>query len=296
MNWEKFLEKIKDKNVRDLYWALASPSPINPSSNQTLFFPEKIQNQIVEQHEDYFLALDRDPLELKAFLENHLNNKRLGYIFEALLLYFFQSSPSIELLLANRQIIEEKETLGEVDFIIKYEEVVYHLEVSVKYYLNEVDGELYQNWVGSSGNDDLANKIDKVINRQIPIAHHPQIKSEIKKEFSSYLWLKGKFFSNTKLPSWQNKNAVYGCFMRYDQFLQTLDLAQDQVEYFHLQRPNWMADSVKPSDKLKITANELRNLISINKEQKKALHVGELKKNSMKTLFLITEEWSKNKI
>ncbi len=289
MDWKIFLSNLKDSAVRDLFWSVASPSPINCNLNTDLFFPEDLQQELVLDHLDYFEALDANPTPLHLFLELHLNNKRLGYIFEALLFYFFRTSPHVLVLMANEQVIVDKQTLGELDFIIEYKHNIYHIETSVKYYLNATKEEQFNYWIGSSGNDDLKGKVDKVLNKQIPVAHHPQISEKVGLPYTSFLWLKGKFYSNKHLPDWKNRVSEFGTFMTYNQFLKTYREKTTQM-YFVLDRPAWMSDLVLPSQKLVCAWHELKLRIKEQEKNQKALHLGIFEKGSYQTLFLITDK------
>lgn len=288
MDWKAFLDQLKDAAVRDLFWAVASPSPIESKSDKTLFFPLAVQDQLVKDHLIYFKLLDQNPAPFHTFLRLHLNNKRLGYLFEAMLLYFFRTSSHVEVLLANEQVFEGKKTIGEVDFIIQYQNIVYHIETSVKYYLNSFNQDDYRNWIGSSGNDDLKSKLKKVVERQIPVAHHPQIKEKLTVSYSSFLWLKGKFFVNGAFPIWKNEKAEYGNFMTYASFIKAYSGKKD-VLFYVLERPSWMSDLHSPSEELNCTWEKLEDKMKEQLDNKKALHLGLKEGDTYQTIFLITQ-------
>ncbi|MGB0933677.1 MAG: DUF1853 family protein [Lishizhenia sp.] len=289
MYWKDFLDQLKDRTVKDLFWAVASPSPIDCNFDKKLFFPFHIQQQLVQEHLTYFRLLDENPDALHTFLKLHLNNKRLGYLFEAMLLFFFRTSPHINVLVANEQVFEGKQTIGEVDFIIEYDTTTYHIETSVKYYLNLKNKDDFKCWIGSSGNDDLNSKLEKVVKKQIPVAHHSKIKEKIPVPYTSYLWLKGKFFTQNEFPSWKNENASFGTFMTYSAFLEHFK-ASKKIQFYALERPAWMSDLCVPSEDLKCSWEELMDKIKSKLLLKKALHLGIVEAGNYQTLFLITDE------
>lgn len=211
---EDIFEGLNNSCVKDLYWLLFSECPIN-NSHPTLieipFFPSDILLSWRESSKDYFVNLDNAPSDFLNFLDRP-KNKRLGFYAEALLSYFFQTFSEVELLLQNYQLIEDKRTIGEVDFIIKWKGRVIHLESAVKYYLfhDSTDKDQLQNWIGPSCNDNLARKIKKVSTHQLPLVNSRLIFDQVEaKEIESYLFLKGKLFVNSAVNcEWVNRESV----------------------------------------------------------------------------------------
>lgn len=211
---DETFKKLNDRNVKDLYWLLFSNCPINnnhPELENIPFFPEEIMEEWKLDSTDYFLKLDERPDELNHFL-NRPKNKRLGFYAEALLSFFFQTYSKVELLFQNYQIIENKKTLGEVDFVIKWKDRVLHIECAVKFYLcvHSKDINNLHNWIGPACKDDLGRKIAKVKEHQLPIISslkHDDLLSFY--EIESYLFLKGKLFVNQKVScQWVSSSSL----------------------------------------------------------------------------------------
>src|SRR5690554_2284462 len=189
--------QLKNKTVRDLYWLLFSESPLSDNYDLSPYslFPKEILNQWQLASEEYFLALDKKHYEIENFVKRK-KNKRLGFYAEALLSYFFQTFKQVELLLQNFQIIDQQKTIGEVDFIIRYNEKVIHLECAVKYYilkdLNKKNDP--SQWVGPRLKDNLELKLNKIIQHQLPLGSRTEILNKINFPIDcSFLFLKGIF-------------------------------------------------------------------------------------------------------
>lgn len=216
----EFYKMLGNKSVKDLYWLLFSDCPINnnhPELSKVPFFPSAILLEWRDTSEAYFQTLDQNPNDLEHFLDR-TKNRRLGFYAEALLSYFFQTFPKIELLLQNYQLVQQKRTVGEVDFIIKWKSRVIHLECAVKYYLfdHSKDVNQLENWIGPSCNDNLGRKIGKVLNLQLPLIKSPSITKLVDElDMESYLFLKGKLFVNSDVNCQWINSGRFGkyCFL-----------------------------------------------------------------------------------
>jgi hypothetical protein len=100
---------------------------------------------------------------------------RLGNRLERFFAFIIQESEGFEMLAQNIQIIENKVTLGELDFIVKNlkNNEIYHIELGGKLYLYDpnIEGELAR-WVGPNYTDSLLKKLDKLQTFQFPLLHH----------------------------------------------------------------------------------------------------------------------------
>ena len=88
---------------------------------------------------------------------------------------YLKASSKFELLAANLQIHSEKETLGELDYIVRNLETekIVHIELACKFYLyDENAGELEeQKWIGPNRKDSLFDKLEKVKRKQFPLLY-----------------------------------------------------------------------------------------------------------------------------
>jgi len=231
---------LKNKTVSDLYWLLFSDAPLSDTYDLSPYglFPPKIIDEWQIASTKYFLELDKNNSEIENFVKRK-KNKRLGFYAEALLSYFFQTFREIELLLQNFQIIDRKRTIGEIDFIILYNQKVIHLECAVKYYmLKDVSQKNNPSqWVGPRLKDNLELKLNKIIQHQIPLGLRKEIQDEVNRPIDcSYLFLKGVFFAEEEIKSGKINRNKPNRFIRLSD-LRNLDIKPVEI----LTRPNWLS-------------------------------------------------------
>jgi hypothetical protein len=124
-----------------------------------------------------FHTFNLSELSLANDLEFQLpTNIRLGHLAEKIVSELIKSSTNYKVLYENIQIIENKKTIGEIDFII--EEIVtsqvIHLELAYKFYLFDpnISSQPINNWIGPNRNDSLREKLDKLKHKQLPLLYH----------------------------------------------------------------------------------------------------------------------------
>lgn len=105
------------------------------------------------------------------------DNIRLGHLAERVVSQLIDLSSEYDLRYENIQLIEDKNTIGELDFIIqeKRTKQVIHLEMAYKFYLYDpkvLDSEI-ENWIGPNRNDSLHKKLEKLKQKQFPLLYHP---------------------------------------------------------------------------------------------------------------------------
>jgi hypothetical protein len=124
-------------------------------------------------------AFDLSDLDVSSNLEVAIpTNLRLGHVVEKIVAELIKNSNSYNLLYENIQIINDKKTIGEIDFIIensKTHEII-HLEFAYKFYL--FDPEVLSKpelncWIGPNRNDSLYEKLEKLKTKQFPLLFHP---------------------------------------------------------------------------------------------------------------------------
>lgn len=115
-------------------------------------------------------------------------NQRLGHFAEELFIDLLKSTLfQKEQLLSNIQIIDDKITLGELD-IISVGEKITHIEFCYKIYL--LDPTLSDNefdcWIGPNRRDSLAQKVDKLKTKQLPLFYEKQTTTLLKKQIKDF--------------------------------------------------------------------------------------------------------------
>lgn len=110
--------------------------------------------------------------QIQSF-DRDINTKlRLGKYVERFVAYQYEQDADIEIIDQNIQIQEDKRTLGEIDFLIRKNEQVIHVETVYKFYLYHHSSiEELHCWVGPNRKDSLIEKLDKLQDKQLPIIH-----------------------------------------------------------------------------------------------------------------------------
>ncbi|MDP2607544.1 MULTISPECIES: DUF1853 family protein [unclassified Oceanobacter] len=146
--------QLPDKHIRDLIWALTSPSllacPWPPSQPPWL---ESLCQQAgcpTQWHHT-----------------SRSEQSRLGLVFESLWHEWLRHSGWRWD--ANIQIAGRDRTLGELDLLIDNGQQQWHLELALKFYLG-----IGNDWIGANRRDRLANKLRHTYEQQLPLARHPQ--------------------------------------------------------------------------------------------------------------------------
>jgi len=126
-------------------------------------------NGLKQFHLDNNEIVDFDFKKLDI-IENLTLGKRVERFFE----FYINQSKNYELVKNNIQIIHNKHTLGELDFIIydKTAQKYLHIEHIYKFYLyddgivNEID-----RYIGPNRNDTFDKKLEKLKNKQLPLLY-----------------------------------------------------------------------------------------------------------------------------
>lgn len=110
-------------------------------------------------------------------------NLRLGHFAEKIVSELINASSNYRVLHENIQIIKDKDTLGELDFILEEvdTEKLIHMELAYKFYLYDpnISSNPIANWIGPNRNDSLIEKLDKLKNRQFPLLFHESLQAII---------------------------------------------------------------------------------------------------------------------
>lgn len=163
--------------------------------------------------------------ELSASIKTNL---RLGNRLEYFFAFCILQSNNFEMLAKNIQIIEDKITIGELDFIvldIKKNKVI-HLEIANKFYLfdSNIKGKNKQ-WIGPNRNDSLLQKIDKLQAKQFPLLYHQKTKEIVSRLNIETTNISQKLLFNTQLfvpiesyKERKNEQNVDGFYLSKEKF------------------------------------------------------------------------------
>jgi hypothetical protein len=157
-------------------------------------------------------------------------NLRLGHLAERVVSGLINASSNYELLHENIQLIENKKTIGELDFILREIESqqLIHLELAYKFYLFDpsISADQVNNWIGPNRNDSLKEKLAKLKNKQFPLLHHPCTKATLQDIFPSDVSQALCFLISLFIPyefksklAPEYEKAVKGYYLNFNKFL-----------------------------------------------------------------------------
>lgn len=173
---------------------------------------------------------------------------------------WIKRSSCYDLVAENIQIIEDKRTLGEFDFIIrrKQENQLIHIELIYKFYLFDpsVEGSEFEKWIGPNRGDQLDFKLDKLANHQFPLLQTQPAQDRLT-EFgvdSSTIEQQVLFLANLFVPNNHevdfvlvNETAVEGKWMNlgdWQEYSKSEDqfAIPDKMDWFtrELKRADWL--------------------------------------------------------
>jgi uncharacterized protein len=150
------------------------PSRIQHQYEGTILTPALWKGDAVAGLEQIELDFTNTP----PFEEEINPNQVLGKRAEAFIEAAIKQSPDHELIASNIQIIDNKTTVGELDYLIydKKNKEHLHIELIYKFYLynSSVSKIEINKWIGPNRNDSFDQKLDKLINKQLPLLQHPK--------------------------------------------------------------------------------------------------------------------------
>ena len=224
-----------------------------------------MQDRILKQFHGYLATpsiwLNNDLFDYPIFQMNSAGNKSsskkiiapktsiLGKRMEEFFRFYIENFSEEELVAYNEQIIQEKKTIGELDFLLKnpISEVISHIELVYKYYL--YDPELSSNpiscWIGPNRKDFLIKKLERLTQRQFPLLYHPATAPLLKKLGVSPQEVVQKlcFKANLFLPfshDWHvpgfNPAAFQGYWMKEINFTSS---KFGEAEFYSPQKQDW---------------------------------------------------------
>jgi len=186
------------REVRDLAWVIVSPPLVSGVIDGVHWWSS--DDCLAEFNDclDELTKLDEEPVPLFNHLSK-VKNRRLGSVFEALISYWLVISPNYRELKQNIQIIEDKHTYGEIDFIIEElsTQKIIHLEVAVKFYLGCAPYEDAFRWFGTNTKDQLGKKINhlKIHQTQLSKKYPEKLKKHFEHDIDQrHCVIKGRLF------------------------------------------------------------------------------------------------------
>ena len=217
----------------------------------------------------------------------------LGKQAEAIFEHLLSNSSKYNLLASNRQIQNNKITIGEIDYLLQdtETEAYIHVELACKFYLfdNTIESKYEGKWIGPNRKDTLLDKLNKLKEKQFPLLHRQEsetLLSELNIKASQFkqeqciltsLYIPQKIDIHT-LPI-EYQECVVGTWISF----KDLKL-KSNYSYALPSKKQWLLPSA--SIKNWLDHNEATTQISISIEQKRAIQVYE-KKNAVSRKFFV---------
>ncbi len=186
------------------------------------------------------LNLQNDKLKINQKLPL---GKRVELFFE----HYLFLSKRYELIKKNIQIINNKETLGEIDFIIfdNKEKCFKHIELVYKYYLYDISFEKeLDRYIGPNKDDTLVKKLDKLKHKQLPLLFNEKTKPYLEGIDLNNIKQEVCFKANIYTPFYKkdlniqfNEN-IRGFYISFDDFKS--DEYFKKCEYLMPHRYDWV--------------------------------------------------------
>lgn len=188
------LINFEQQSVRDLAWVMDSPSLLSENNTEELFpVDDEWCKRTCTDAWEWLQNLDKDPRELLECLSSK-NRWRLGDYFACLVEFWLLKWIKAERLVSSQQVFDENKTIGEFDFLFYSKELKrnIHWEVSVKFYLQNIDENSLSGFRGPNARDSLHKKFHKVLNHQIKLKENSVARAWL--EENEFLSLHSQFF------------------------------------------------------------------------------------------------------
>ncbi len=206
-----------------------------------------------------------------VFNESIPENLRLGKRVERFVSSQLQQNKTITVLLENAQIQDEKITIGEIDCILKQNDIPIHLEIIYKFYLfdESIGTTEIEHWIGPNRNDNLLKKLTKLKEKQLPLLYNSFTKPLLASinlkaiEFQQEVCFKAQLFvPYQKEAEFKalNKDCINGFYVRISDIEQFTD-----CKFYIPTKINWLLEvqtqvnwlTYKPfSEKVKTITNQ----------------------------------------
>ncbi len=194
---------LKNKWVSDLTWVISSPSLLEnqKGTNKSLILGTKWHEARYNESIQWLCDLDEDPTPLNEWMDSS-KDKRIGSLFERLITFWLKFGPGpLRLIKNGLQIIENKHTLGELDFIVFNEEEneFWSIEVAVKFYIGVNKSYEMKDFVGPRVMDTLRRKWNHLIEKQSRLHKNPVAQKAILnltegRQVIPKIYIKGRLF------------------------------------------------------------------------------------------------------
>lgn len=170
--------------------------------------------------------------------------KRMEEFFKYFITYFTKD----KVLAHSTQIIDQKKTLGELDFLIENQQNghISHVELIYKFYLYDPDlSSETDRWTGPNHRDSLIRKKEHLLNKQFPLLYRTETQKTLNNMGVSAEWMDQKicFKANFFIPWSFSKEhpdlggyPIQGHWIRWEEFVGEYF---EGAKFYSPRKPDW---------------------------------------------------------
>lgn len=179
--------------------------------------------------------------------DNLVLGKRVEYFFAFYIEHFTSMN-----VLAQNVVIQNKVTIGEIDFILQNAEngVVNHVELVYKFYLYDPDAEAeLEKWIGANRKDSMVKKLARLKNHQLPLLYREETQGILEtlpctiEKIDQKVCFKANLFVPLNMMEqtfpYVNNNCIRGYWLRLGELNQTYC---DNYNFHIPQKAHWPID------------------------------------------------------
>ena len=197
---DDWLPQLQQPAVRDLAWTLlAAPLLTKAGARQRHPLTASGWSQQPGLLADWLRQQEAHTAALQDWLTG-ARSQRLGIHYERLWQFALQQAPGVQLIAANLPVRRSGQTLGELDLLLRDADGDHHLELAIKLYLGQANGDgcLPLNWRGAGRADNLQRKLQHLLHQQLPLSDKPVAQLLLAEhglsQVQASLWLGGYLF------------------------------------------------------------------------------------------------------
>lgn len=231
------------------------------------------------------------------------NHHRLGVHFEDIFELYLRNFPQVTDLKSHIQIIEDKKTLGEADFLVCQNGTWRHLEIAIKFYLRVGRTGQMRDYLGPSLTDSLDKKISHIENRQLKLLESDTAKRTLQSlgidtTVKSYAQVFGWLFyhvddDQSNIPDSIQPHHPRGRWFCVNELERFLDEYPESVRFILPSRSEWL---ISPSQIHEIAWSK-RDLVNraqklFDRPQQLFIVLGEgCSRQLVERVFVVPESW-----
>ncbi|MDR5590365.1 DUF1853 family protein [Christiangramia sp. SM2212] len=234
------------------------------------------------------LLLDLEELD-------HPRNSVLGKRMESFFEIAIKHSERYDLIASNIQIIENKQTLGELDFLVFDKEISKTVHVELVYKLYVYDESLSNErdkWIGPNRRDSFSEKLEKLRSKQFPLLYKPETSHYLKKlglnkeDIQQQLCFKAQLFTADNLNFSDQKTVNPDCYKgHYVRLSDFIEENNSDSQFHSPKKKYWSCDPTNNSEWM--NKQELLNNIEQLIEKEKAPLVWKRSGSAFQSFFIV---------